>query len=92
MKTAVAKDARAIGYVGIGHIDSSVKAPKLAGMTATQENAANGKSSKHSATRMISSITRSMAISIAGGKAQRGTRTRQNDEPDEVHDKCHGSG
>ena len=43
MKTAVAKDARAIGYVGIGHIDSSVKAPKLAGMTATQENAANGK-------------------------------------------------
>ncbi len=43
MKTAVAKDARAIGYVGIGHIDKSVKAPKLAGMTATQENAANGK-------------------------------------------------
>ena len=43
MKTAVAKDARAIGYVGIGHIDSSVKAPKLAGMTATQENAASGK-------------------------------------------------
>ena len=43
MKTAVAKAARAIGYVGIGHIDSSVKAPKLAGMTATQENAASGK-------------------------------------------------
>ncbi|WP_455760055.1 phosphate ABC transporter substrate-binding protein [Cloacibacillus evryensis] len=43
MKTAVAKDARAIGYVGIGHIDSSVKAPKLAGMTATQENTASGK-------------------------------------------------
>lgn len=42
MKTAVAKDARAIGYVGIGHIDGSVKAPKLAGMTATQENAASG--------------------------------------------------
>lgn len=42
MKTAVAKDPRAIGYVGIGHIDSSVKAPLLAGMTATQENAANG--------------------------------------------------
>lgn len=42
MKTAVAKDPRAIGYVGIGHIDKSVKAPKLAGMTATQENAANG--------------------------------------------------
>ncbi|MDO4988680.1 MAG: phosphate ABC transporter substrate-binding protein [Synergistes sp.] len=43
MKTAVAKDPRAIGYVGIGHIDKSVKAPKLEGMTATQENAANGK-------------------------------------------------
>ena len=43
MKTAVAKDPRAIGYVGIGHIDKSTKAPKLAGMTATQENAASGK-------------------------------------------------
>ena len=42
MKTAVAKDTNAIGYVGIGHIDESVKAPKLEGMTATQENAANG--------------------------------------------------
>lgn len=42
MKTVVAKDANAIGYVGIGHIDSSVKAPKLEGMTATQDNAANG--------------------------------------------------
>lgn len=42
MKTAVSKDENAIGYVGIGHIDDSVKAPKLEGMTATQENAANG--------------------------------------------------
>ncbi len=42
MKTAVAKDKNAIGYVGIGHIDESVKAPKLEGMAATQENAANG--------------------------------------------------
>ena len=42
MKTAIAQDARAIGYVGIGHIDASVKAPTLDGMTATQENAANG--------------------------------------------------
>lgn len=42
MKTAVAQDPRAIGYVGIGHIDSSVKAPVLDGMTASQENAANG--------------------------------------------------
>ncbi len=42
MKTAVGGDERAIGYVGIGHIDASVKAPTLDGMTATQENAANG--------------------------------------------------
>ncbi|MBQ9881388.1 MAG: phosphate ABC transporter substrate-binding protein [Synergistes sp.] len=42
MKTAVSKDPRAIGYVGIGHIDKSVKAPRLEGMTATQDNAANG--------------------------------------------------
>lgn len=43
MKTAVAKDKRAIGYVGIGYIDKSVRAPKLDGMTATQKNAAKGK-------------------------------------------------
>jgi phosphate transport system substrate-binding protein len=43
MKTAVAKDKRAIGYVGIGYIDKSVRAPKLDGMIATQKNAAKGK-------------------------------------------------
>ena len=43
MKTAVAKDKRAIGYVGIGYIDRTVRAPKLDGMTATQKNAAKGK-------------------------------------------------
>lgn len=42
MKTAVAQDPGAIGYVGIGHIDASVKAPVLDGMVATQENAADG--------------------------------------------------
>ena len=42
MKTAVSKDKRAIGYVGIGHLDSSIKAPLLDGMTATQEHAAKG--------------------------------------------------
>lgn len=42
MKTAVAGDDRAIGYVGIGHIDASVKAPTLDGMIPSQENAANG--------------------------------------------------
>ena len=43
MKTAVAQDKQAIGYVGIGHIDKSVKAPKFDGTVPTQENAANGK-------------------------------------------------
>ncbi len=43
MKTAVAQDKRAIGYVGIGHIDKSVKAPKFDGTVPTQENAADGK-------------------------------------------------
>ncbi len=43
MKTAVAQDKRAIGYVGIGHIDNSVKAPKFEGAVPSQENAANGK-------------------------------------------------
>jgi phosphate transport system substrate-binding protein len=42
MKTAVAQDPGAIGYVGIGHIDSTVKAPTMDGMTPSQENAANG--------------------------------------------------
>lgn len=42
MKTAVAQDPGAIGYVGIGHIDASVKAPTLDGMVPTQEHAAAG--------------------------------------------------
>lgn len=42
MKTAVAQDKRAIGYVGIGHIDNSVKAPTFDGVVPSQENAANG--------------------------------------------------
>jgi phosphate transport system substrate-binding protein len=43
MKTAVAQDKRAIGYVGIGHLDSSIAGVVVDGMTPTQENAANGK-------------------------------------------------
>ncbi len=42
MKTSVAQDPGAIGYVGIGHIDTSVKAPTVDGMTPTQDNAADG--------------------------------------------------
>ena len=42
MKTAVAKDKFAIGYVGIGHVDKSVKALNIDGTSPTQENAASG--------------------------------------------------
>lgn len=42
MKMAISNDANAIGYVSIGHIDRSVKAPLYNGVAATQENAING--------------------------------------------------
>ncbi|MCK4305538.1 MAG: phosphate ABC transporter substrate-binding protein [Candidatus Eisenbacteria sp.] len=42
MKVAAAQDPNAIGYAGIGHIDSTVKAPLLDGIAPTQENAAAG--------------------------------------------------
>ena len=42
MKIAVGKDVNAIGHVGIGHVDASVKALAVNGVSATQENAASG--------------------------------------------------
>lgn len=42
MKTAIAQDPNAIGYVGIGHLDTSIKGLAVDGMTPSQENAANG--------------------------------------------------
>jgi phosphate transport system substrate-binding protein len=42
MKVAIAQDSTAIGYVSIGHIDNSVKAPKLGGTLPSQENAMSG--------------------------------------------------
>lgn len=42
MKTAIAQDPNAIGYVGIGHLDKSVKGVAVDGKTPTQENAASG--------------------------------------------------
>ncbi len=42
MKTAVAGDKNAIGYVSIGHIDDTLKAPLLDGVAPTQDNATNG--------------------------------------------------
>lgn len=42
MKTTIASDEGALGYVGIGHLDESVTGVTLEGMEPTQENAANG--------------------------------------------------
>lgn len=42
MKTAVAGDKNAIGYVSIGHIDGTLKAPPLDGVAPTQDNATSG--------------------------------------------------
>ncbi|MDL2260353.1 phosphate ABC transporter substrate-binding protein [Deltaproteobacteria bacterium OttesenSCG-928-K17] len=41
MKTAISRDERAIGYVGIGHLDDSIRGVVIDGMTPSQENAAN---------------------------------------------------
>jgi phosphate transport system substrate-binding protein len=42
MKTAVIQDKNAIGYVGIGHLDSSLTGLVIDNMTPSQENASNG--------------------------------------------------
>jgi phosphate transport system substrate-binding protein len=43
MKTALAGDADGIGYVSIGHIDATIKAPTLDGVVPDQDNAKSGK-------------------------------------------------
>lgn len=42
MKVAVAQDANAIGYMSIGFVDASVKAPTLEGVEPSQDNAKSG--------------------------------------------------
>ena len=42
MKTAVGGDPYALGYISIGHLDASLKAPALDGVEITQKNAADG--------------------------------------------------
>ena len=42
MKTAIGQDPNAIGYVGIGHLDSSIRGVTVDGMVPSQENAASG--------------------------------------------------
>lgn len=50
MKTAVAQDKNAIGYVGIGHLDNVIKGVSLDGMVPSQENA---KSGTYTVTRLL---------------------------------------
>lgn len=42
MKLAIAQDAQAIGYLGIGHINDEIKAIVIDGVEPTQENASSG--------------------------------------------------
>ena len=50
MKTTVAGDRNAICYVGIGHLDSSIKGITLDGMIPSQENASDG---SYNVTRLL---------------------------------------
>lgn len=42
MKSAISRDPDGIGYVSIGHLDKTVKAPTLDGIIVNQENAKDG--------------------------------------------------
>lgn len=42
MKSAIARDTQGIGYVSIGHLDDTVKAPELDGVPVTQKTAKSG--------------------------------------------------
>ncbi len=50
MKTAIAQDLNAVGYVGIGHLDKSIRGLSVDGMAPSQENAANG---SYTVTRLL---------------------------------------
>lgn len=50
MKTAIAQDPNAVGYVGIGHLDKSIRGLSVDGMKPSQENAANG---SYTVTRLL---------------------------------------
>jgi phosphate transport system substrate-binding protein len=43
MKVAISQDPNAIGYLGIGHVDKTVKGVKVDGVEPTQQNAKDGK-------------------------------------------------
>ena len=63
MKSALAGDPDAIGYVSIGHIDETVKAPTLDGVPPTQDNARSG---KYPIVRKLYMNTKGEAQGLAG--------------------------
>lgn len=64
MKTAIAQDPNAIGYVGIGHLDDSIKGVKVDGMVPSQEAAANG---DYTVTRLLYMNTKGQPEGIVKG-------------------------
>ena len=64
MKTAIGQDPNAIGYVGIGHLDKSIKGISVDGMAPSQENAASG---QYTVTRLLYMNTRGEPQGITRG-------------------------
>lgn len=64
MKTAISQDPNAIGYVGIGHLDKSIKGLNVDGMAPSQENAA---SDQYTVTRLLYMNTKGEPQGITKG-------------------------
>ena len=64
MKTAISQDPNAIGYVGIGHLDKSIKGVNVDGMAPSQENAASG---QYTVTRLLYMNTKGEPQGITKG-------------------------
>ena len=64
MKTAIGQDPNAIGYVGIGHLDKSIKGISVDGMAPSQENAASG---QYTVTRLLYMNTKGEPQGITKG-------------------------
>ncbi|MDQ1239356.1 MAG: phosphate transport system substrate-binding protein [Thermodesulfobacteriota bacterium] len=62
MKVALGKDPNAIGYVGIGHIDNTIKAVTLDGIIPSQEHAADG---SYKVTRKLYMNTKGEPVGLA---------------------------
>ncbi|HJD96411.1 phosphate ABC transporter substrate-binding protein [Mailhella massiliensis] len=63
MKTAIAQDPNAIGYVGIGHLDASIRGVTVDGMVPSQENAASG---AYTITRLLYMNTKGEPTGLTG--------------------------